>query len=384
MATAYSTYDTTAGLVVEQLKQKILASSDWAHLQLSTGTQNTTLAASASPGAVSISTTATIPSGSYVVIGNGAANPEVRLTTGVSGSGPYTVTFATALVGTYSNGAAVGVGTYVKGTTTRGAQMVVDLADAAPTTNRLQLGIYRTHDGTTAVDKVTRYLSFNSVTPATSTPVHCVVSAGKEHLYFKVAGPYTSEAGFENSGWGSPSQAFFLCDVIPYHAGDTVPAVVLGAHNSAANADQTYTCWVSRNQNNNASWVQGYLLTLSGPPRIANQPYMVNPQPLSYGDNKYYVWPYVVVEVTNGLRGRASSFFFAGNTYAATGGEVAPTPGTRLTYSGAGYTLHDGSRTGVSYDNANAFYFTYRQNGGWASGTLTYGNSTAIAIPNGL
>src|SRR4051812_49534066 len=63
-------------------------------------------------------------------------------------------------------------------TTTRGASMVVDLADAAATSFKLQFGIYRT---TGLADKIIRYLLWASSGGTTSDPLHCVVSAGKEH-----------------------------------------------------------------------------------------------------------------------------------------------------------------------------------------------------------
>src|SRR4051812_9198075 len=111
MTLAYTEWDNRTDTIVAGIKQRILASSDWAHLQLTTGTQATTLTATASAGATQVQTNTTIPSGSYIVIGNGSANPEVRLTTGVSGSaGAFIVTFNAAepLVGSYSSGAAVG------------------------------------------------------------------------------------------------------------------------------------------------------------------------------------------------------------------------------------------------------------------------------------
>jgi len=51
----------------------------------------TTLAALSTAAATSISTTASIPAGTYITIGSGATE-EVRLTSAVSGAGPYTVT----------------------------------------------------------------------------------------------------------------------------------------------------------------------------------------------------------------------------------------------------------------------------------------------------
>lgn len=387
MAVAFNIFDTTAALVVEQVKQKILASSDWAHLQLSTGTQNTTLTAGASAGATQVQVNTTIPSGSYIVIGNGAANPEVRLTTGVSGgAGAFIVTFATPLVATYANAAAVGVGTYVKATTTRGAQMVIDLLDGTLTSNKIQVGVYRTHDGTTAVDKVVRYVTFNSVTPATTTVVHVVVSAGKEHVYFSLEGPRVGETGVENASWGGTRQAFSLCDLVPYHAGDTVPVVVLAAHSTQSNADVTPWLNVSRNQGDTSSWVRGYALTLGcAPNRLSFAPnVMFTPQPVAKGDGKYYVWPFVVVEVEDGLRGRLAKLFYAGaNVDNNNVDDVHGIHGQKITYSSAGYTTLVSIRGGLNYEPHNGIASCYRSNA-FSSQGAGIGNGTLLAIPNGL
>jgi hypothetical protein len=66
----------------------------------------TTLSSSASAGDSSISTVASITSGSYVVIDTGASQ-ETNLTTGVSGSGPYTVSLSQPLAHNHASGATV-------------------------------------------------------------------------------------------------------------------------------------------------------------------------------------------------------------------------------------------------------------------------------------
>src|SRR3954471_9618280 len=87
-------------------------------------------------------------------------------------------------------------GNILKATTTRGAQMVVDLTDAAIALNLLTIAFYRTHDGVTGVDKITRFIYFKSgATGATTNPVYCVVSASKEHLYVSVEGPRSGQTG---------------------------------------------------------------------------------------------------------------------------------------------------------------------------------------------
>jgi hypothetical protein len=70
---------------------------------------STTLASSASALATTISTVASIATGTYITIGSGLT-AEVRLTTGVSGAGPYTVTVP-ALTYAHASGSSVGSAT---------------------------------------------------------------------------------------------------------------------------------------------------------------------------------------------------------------------------------------------------------------------------------
>lgn len=68
----------------------------------------TTLAANASIGATTISTTASVAVGSWIIVGTaGSATAETHLTTAVSGAGPYSVTIAQPLLFAQSSGAAV-------------------------------------------------------------------------------------------------------------------------------------------------------------------------------------------------------------------------------------------------------------------------------------
>lgn len=68
-----------------------------------TGSGTTTLNSSSVVGATSISTVASIAGSTLIQIGTGV-NSEVRLTTGVSGGGPYTLTFTTPLLVAHSGG----------------------------------------------------------------------------------------------------------------------------------------------------------------------------------------------------------------------------------------------------------------------------------------
>lgn len=359
MATAYAEFDCRADNVLPSIMQRVLASADWAHLQLTTGTAATTLSSAATAGATSVSVAATIPSGSYIVIGDGAANPEVRVTTGVSGAGPFTVTFADALVNSYLSAAAVGVGSIVKATTTRGAQMVVDFADAAATIAVLSLAFYRTHDGTTAVDKLSpRYLRWKNVTGASTDIVHLIVSAGKEHLYVSTEGPRGGEANAE-SGNGSTCQSIFIGDIVPYLASDTVPAVVVSAPTTSNSSTTAVFANVSRDSANVNSWVSAVLATVA-PVGATGGPIAVTQLA---ADGNTYLFPYVVLESSAGLRGRISKVWSIGPNavLAATlTSTSAPSPGTTFTYAGETYIAVPVSwRNGVSSSACyNPFYLS--------------------------
>jgi hypothetical protein len=346
MALAYNEFSGLQSEMGALIKQYVLRSSDWAHLQLTTGTQATTLASQANAGATSISTVATIPANQFVVIGNGSANPEVRRVTSVSGAGPYTVSFATALASTYTGGAAVGVGSIAKATTTRGAQMVVDFNEATPDVNNMYLAVYQAHDGTTGTGKLLRYIYIPF--SLTTNIGYYRVSAGKEHLWFDIANPRWGETGYDPS-YG-PGRTFgAMCDVVPYHAGDAVPCVAAIMHSRASNSSSGERAMISRNQGNTASWVPATLLTLNVATPMngtyINSNYQNNEQRVAKGDGKTYLWPFVVVEDQDGLRGRLASFHNGG--YSGYGSNnvdgyqptVGLAPNSDVSYGGTTYRL---------------------------------------------
>lgn len=239
---------------------------------------------------------------------------------------------------------AAGLPNLVKATTTGGAQMVVQLDDAAVTSKQMQLGVYRQHDGTTGVDKIVRYLVWrNSVTGTTTDPLHVTVSAGKDHLYFSVEGPYSGEANPESITVGSMRGAFFLGAISPYFAADTVPAVCcVGVEVSSSTTSLLAS--VSRNQANNASWVPARLLSLqvpSGSVTNNSSDSRVNAVQRSASDGATYLWPYVVVENVAGLRGRLTKCHFAGFNIDGVDSVADPVPAvfSRLSYGGDTYTL---------------------------------------------
>jgi hypothetical protein len=218
-------------------------------------------------------------------------------------------------------------------TTTRGAAMVVDLADAAATALRLQLGVYRT---TGLADKIVRYMYWRPAGGATTDTLHCTVSAGKEHLFVTVEGPRVGEANPYSAGSYRP--VFFLCDLVPYFPADTIAAVVCGgtADVNAPITSASSQVYVSRNATDTASWVVGSLETLQPTRGQATNPlYRYSGQSL-VGSTRY-VRPYVVFEDTAGMRGRLARFFHMGWNIMGTVSDFPVPMFTRITVGGATY-----------------------------------------------
>lgn len=248
-------------------------------------------------------------------------------------------------------------GSAVTATTTLGATMYVDLADAAATTKQMQMGVYRT---SAPADKITRYLSYRLVTTGANTdPLHCIVSAGKDHLFIAVEGPRAGETSPDSTTYGSPRQCLFLGQLTPYFVADTTVCVVCVGQTASAGTNDP-TAHVSRNQANNSSWVPARLMSLQFPQasNSGGQASQINAVQRVASDGNTYVWPYVVVEDTAGLRGRLTKCFFAGfNFDGAYSGVSDPLPSqySELTYGGDTYMLLASTKNNNNAVNWNAF-----------------------------
>jgi hypothetical protein len=269
-----------------------------------------------------------------------------------------------------------------KATTTRGADMVFDLSDAAITVNNLTIGVWRSYDGTTFVDKINRYLWWRNSGGATTNVLHCVVSVSKEHVYISVEGPRSTEASPETANLGSTRTAFFMCDMVPYHAGDTTPTIFCGGHvisnSTSTSLNPGPLGNLRRDYANVLSWPVCRLVTLTFPVcnTLGNSDHSFNSQRLAVGDGKYYLYPYVCVADVDGLRGRLAAFFYAGMTANGLGtAEVnSPALGSKVTYDGQLYKLLAPTRAG------NAGINTWNQFGYVAnSGSAQY--NLAVAVP---
>jgi hypothetical protein len=255
-------------------------------------------------------------------------------------------------------------------TTTRGAAMVVDLADAAATAVRLQFGVYRT---TGLADKIVRYAQWRASGGATSDPLHVVVSAGKEHLFITVEGPRAGEANPVDTSNGSYRPLFFLCDLVPYFAADAVPAVVCGGSSVASvpTSATGLTVHTSRNAVNSGSWVAGILETLQPPAgnSSARQRYSGNSLSAS---GVLTARPYLVFEDVAGQRGRLATFFALGWNV---GANAADFPAQTYQRIGIGSATYIGLT--VTRSPASAAISPFAETG---SGDGP-GNSPVIAVP---
>jgi hypothetical protein len=267
----------------------------------------------------------------------------------------------------------------VKATTTRGAEMVLDLNKAAPVNNYATVAFWRTHNGSSGTDEITRYLHWKYTSGGTtSNTLHCMVSASKEHLILQVEGPYSTETNTDNVESGSKRNTLVMADIVPYHGGDTQASVFAWASNSTgstASAGNTYGM-VSRNQANSASWVTTTLCVVQTPVNHdvgLGQAHTL--QHVAKGDGKTYLFPYVVVENTDGLRGRLANMFWAGWSRQAIGQEGGGlVEGSTVTYSGADYLIR--KFTKALNVSSSATYTPF----GSVSASAQYGYEPLIAV----
>jgi hypothetical protein len=243
-------------------------------------------------------------------------------------------------------------GDIMKATTTRGAEMVINLNKAAPVNNYATVAVWRTHDGSSGTFEVTRYLHWrNSAGGTTANTLHCTVSASKEHLVLQVEGPYGTETNYDNIDTGSKRSTLVIADIVPYHAGDTVPAVAMFANTSTTQSAAAGNAQiaVSRDQGDANSWVPAAIGTVH--PIISaeqtNATHMF--QHVAKGDGKTYLFPYVVIENQDGMRGRLNNVYWAGWSKANVNISASEAPGLSdgdiVTYSSADYMIRKSSKS---------------------------------------
>lgn len=235
-------------------------------------------------------------------------------------------------------------GDIVKAVTTRGAQLVVNLNKGSVTSAHLPISMWRTHDGSTGVDELTPYyIKWRSSGGATSDTLYVAVSASKEHLTIVIEGPRAGDTNVVNATNGSPSMVFHIGDLVPYHGGDTIPAACTIPWNATSFSQNAQPfAYVSRNMGDSRSWNPAILLTVSS--LVSGNGYR-GFQSLAAGDGNIYLWPWLVTEQADGLRGRLADIFFAGFTTGSSFNQnpmaASLAPGMEITYDSKTYKLFD-------------------------------------------
>lgn len=377
MATHYIEFDSNSQTLMADLRTQMLTSTDWARLTSDTVLLNTN--GSTAAGATSLPFAATGSSGlsvgSIIMIDDGSVR-EYRTITAMTST---TITVA-AMTYAHASGTAIRWGNELyRATTTRGAQMVIDLNDQhfAVTDTGLKMAVYATHDGTTGLGKSQRFLHWRTTAGAATHPLHVILSLGKEHFFLSIEGPRAGETGAMNANYGSLRNYAFLSDLVPYDAGDTVPVVFAGGQSittwDGAFANQSHIGHVSRNLQNTGYWSAAKLATLD----FAKGGFAetLNLQRQRQVDNKHLLAPYVVFVEDTGMRGRLASFFFAGYTVPDVH-EVPPPPiTTKVEYQGQWYKL-------LPVTKSDSARHCWSQFGASAQATAgTYARSVVVAVP---
>lgn len=362
----YVEFDTTSLTLQGDLETRILQCTDWSRLGANPPVLTTTTQQmNPGTGAVDVVSTAGLSAGMVVSFGSGATRETRVLTVVTAGQIQFE-----DVMGTHAVGTEVRLGNVIlKATTTRGADMIVDLAGAgsAPFTG-LGLATYVTHDGTTGTGKQLKYVQWRYSSWTTSIPLHVVLSVSKEHIFFSIEGPRPGEAGTASAQYGSFRNYFFLCDLVPYDEEDVTPVVVSGGATlvavASSVANSSHVAHTSRNLDNTTFWSPGRLASLQVP--CAGDAGVLNVQRQRELDDRYILTPYVLFSDADGMRGRLGNIFFAGFNQ-STEFSVSPPPiGARVQYQGLWYRLvavskGDGNRAAwgplgaVSNETSNNF-----------------------------
>lgn len=336
MALHYTEFDSTTANLLADLRLAILQSTDWARLT-SDAVIAVTNAASGTT-TLSFASTAAFTVGQVIAIGSGSQREYQNVVTVT----PSQITLGTSLSQSYPIGTEVRSGSSVyKATTTRGAQMVVDLSNSA-SVQGLAMAVYQSHDGTVGVGKREKYLPWRYSGGARNDVLHVTLSLGKEHFFLMIEGPRGGEAGAVHALYGSFRDYVFLSDVVPYDEEDAVPVVVAGGANTfaatgASLSNGSYLAHVSRNLQDTASWSPARLASLQF--LSAGEDEVVNVQRQRELDGRFILTPYVVFADDTGMRGRLSSLFFAGFNHSSDHTVPPPQLGSKVQYQGLWYKL---------------------------------------------
>jgi hypothetical protein len=341
----YAEFDTTTQAVLADLRTEILKCADWSRIGAAEDIiGNITVATSAyNTSALTVASTTGMPVavGSVVSVNDGPLR-ETRVVTGVTAT---QIQFGTPLAFAHAIGAPIRIGNQIfKATTTRGAQMVVDLAAGGldfPQALGLSLAVYQSHDGTVGQGRQNKYVQWRYSNYNQVTPLHVILSLSKEHLFIAIEGPRPGETGAVHASYGSFRNYFFLSDLVPYDEEDVTPVVVSGGATMtsvmSSTANLSHQAHVSRNLENTGSWTPARLASLQVV--SAGEPSVLNVQRQREIDDRYILTPYVVFADDDGMRGRLSSIFFAGVNQSSEFAVSPPPIGSRVQYQGLWYKL---------------------------------------------
>lgn len=377
MALHYIEFDTNPQALLQDLRTQILTSTDWARLTPDTILLNTSGATAAGATVLPFANTTSsgLSIGSVIAIDDGTTR-ESRTITNMTAT---TITVA-AMSFAHAAGSAIRQGNHLyKATTTRGADMVIDLNDShlAVTDANLQMAIYRAHDGTTGQNKMSRYLYWRTNAGAANNPLHVTLSLSKEHFFLGIEGPRVGEAGAQNGTYGSLKGYVFLSDLVPYDVADTNPVVFAGGQSIAAAdgsfANSSHIGHLSEDLDGVEFWTPTRLATLEFPK--AGYGDVVNFQRQRRIDDTFTLAPYVAFTDDTGMRGRLSSFFFAGFNYADQFDvPIAPT-NTKVEYQGQWYKL-------IAVSKSDSARHCWAQFGATTqNAATTYTRSPVVAVP---
>lgn len=342
MAITYSEFDTTPAGLIAALKAAILTNADWTDYGVVNVTTTSTNATTSSGTTVNLTSVAGFAVGQWITVQPGASE-ITRQITNITGN---TITVSTTWGAIYATGTTYKTrGTVLKSTTTGGAKLIVDLEGGTNGLSYTGVSVYR--DWTTGTtpgghtDYKSYYVYYRASSGVSTMPLHVTLSVGKDHLFFSIEGPRAGEASPTSTTYGSIKNYFAISELTPYHAADTVPAVVAVGINELSVTPAVTTgghqVAISRNKADTFSWQPGRLGTLFWPTVYTTDVIKLNRDCTI--DGSTYLLPYVLFSEDEGIRGRLKHFFYAGTTDPSPAADMPSPVGSKVSYDGIVYKL---------------------------------------------
>lgn len=371
MAIVYQEFDSTPPNVIADIVAKMVAGGDWVDISPAPTVFTTAATVLNSVTTMTVSSTAGLHVGQHFdLVFSGITYTRVITAINSATSLSFNSSYGTS--GSIPSGTTVTTNSrLLKCTNSRGGQMYLELQSGHLPTglndSYRAVGVtsYLSHTGATWASSAYTGMSsegyifysgtlLNSQTDAT---LHVVVSSSKEHAYISIEGPRNVENYASSTTFGSLKNYAFIADIVPYHATvDLTPAVAFWANFSGSSngasptlADQLWRGIVSRTWDNDASWVPCRFPTITMPHMLSGAATSVNNW--CEIDQREYTWPYLVVEETDGLRGRLNNIFHIGVNRVSYAIDNPQLPGNMLVqgstrFKKVGIHKGDGSRFG--------------------------------------